>query len=50
MGIMSKNIGTYVGIDEIALSKGELHTVLINKAAKGGREIIDIIKGKEARR
>jgi len=33
--LFEKNIGAYVGIDEVALSKGELYTVLINKEAHG---------------
>ena len=38
--------GAYVCIDKVALSCGELYTVLINKAAHGGKgSIIGIIKG-----
>lgn len=44
--LFEKNIGAYVGIDEVALSHGELYTILINKEAHGGRgSIIAIIKG-----
>ena len=44
--LFEKNIGAYVCIDEVALSRGELYTVLINKAAHGGKgSIIGIIKG-----
>ncbi len=48
--LFEKNIGSYVGIDEVALSRGELYTVLINKAAKGKKgSIIAIIKGTDAK-
>jgi transposase len=44
-----RNIGSYIGIDEVALSRGELYTVLINKASKGRKgSIIAIIKGTDA--
>lgn len=44
-----KNMGSYLGIDEVALSQGELYTVLINKQAKGRQgSIIAIIKGTQA--
>jgi Transposase and inactivated derivatives len=44
-----KNIGSYLGIDEVALSQGELYTVVINKQAKGRRgSIVAIIKGTDA--
>ena len=42
--LFEKNIGAYVCIDEVALSRGELYTVLINKETYGG-SIIGIIKG-----
>ena len=29
--LFEKNIGPYVGIDEVSLSQGELYTILINK-------------------
>ncbi len=39
-------MGSYIGIDEVALSQGELYTVIINKAKKGKRgSIISIIRG-----
>ena len=42
-------MGSYIGIDEVALSQGELYTVLINKAGKGRKgTIIAIIKGTKA--
>jgi transposase len=48
--LFDKNIGSYVGIDEVALSGGELYTVLINKEAKGKKgSIIAIIKGTDAK-
>ena len=44
--LFEKNIGAYICIDEVALSRGELYTVLINKEAHGGKgSIIAIIKG-----
>ena len=44
--LFEKNIGAYVGLDEVCLSRGELYTVLINKEKKGGKgSIIAIIKG-----
>ena len=33
--LFEKNIGAYVCIDEVALSRGELYTVLINKETHG---------------
>ena len=33
--LYEKNISAYVGIDEVALSRGELYTILINKERKG---------------
>ena len=44
--LFEKNIGAYICIDEVALSRGELYTVLTNKEAHGGKgSIIAIIKG-----
>lgn len=44
--LFEKNIGAYICIDEVALSRGELYTVLINKEAHGGKgSMIAIIKG-----
>nr|WP_259319560.1 transposase [Bacteroides clarus] len=44
--LFEKNIGAYVCIDEVALSRGELYTIFTNKAAHGGKgSIIAIIKG-----
>ena len=42
-------MGSYIGIDEVALSRGELYTVLINKEAKGKKgSIIAIIQGTDS--
>lgn len=48
--LFEKNIGSYVGIDEVCLSRGELYTILINKE-KAGRSgsIIAIVKGTDVR-
>lgn len=47
--LFEKNIGAYVGLDEVALSRGELYTVLINKEAHGKKgSIIAIIEGTDA--
>ena len=44
--LFEKNIGPYVGLDETALSSGELYTILINKDAKGKKgTIIAMVKG-----
>ena len=46
MCIRDRNIGAYGCIDEVALARGELYTVLINKETHGGKgSIIGIIKG-----
>ena len=48
--LFEKNIGPYVGIDEVNLSQGELYTILINKERRGGLgSIIAIIKGTDVR-
>lgn len=47
--LFEKNIGPYVGLDETALSGGELYTILINKEAKGRKgSIIAMIRGTKA--
>nr|WP_203558199.1 transposase [Bacteroides sp. 214] len=47
--LFEKNIGAYVGMDEVALSRGELYTILINKEAHGKKgSIIAIIEGTDA--
>jgi len=44
--LISKNIGTQLSIDEIALSNGELYTVITNKKAKGQKgALVAMIKG-----
>ena len=44
--LFEKNIGAYVGIDEVCLSRGELYTILINKEKTGrSGSIIAIVKG-----
>lgn len=48
--LFEKNMGAYLGIDEVALSRGELYTVLINKEAKGKKgSIVAIIKGTDVK-
>ncbi len=42
--IFPENIGTRLSIDEVALSKGELYTIVTNKKAKGKKgSIVAII-------
>ena len=44
--LFEKDIGAYICIDEVALSRGELYTILTNKEARGGNgSMIAIIKG-----
>jgi len=44
--IFPKNIGPYLAIDETALSKGELYTIITNKKAKGKKgSIVAIFAG-----
>jgi len=47
--LFPENIGPYLSLDETALSKGELYTILTNKA-KGGKKgsIVAIIQGTKA--
>ena len=41
-----KNIGPYLSIDEVALSKGELYTVLSNKSGRSKKgTLVALIKG-----
>ncbi|MFY9153053.1 MAG: transposase [Prolixibacteraceae bacterium] len=43
------NIGPYLSLDETSLSKGELYTILTNKAAKGQKgTLVAIIEGTES--
>ena len=47
--LFEKNIGAYVGIDEVCLSRGEIYTLLINKEKRGSKGcVIAIIKGTDA--
>lgn len=44
-----ENLGAHLSIDETSLSRGELYTILTNKAAKGGRgSIVAIVAGTKA--
>lgn len=44
--LIKKNIGKYLSIDEVALSKGELYTIITNKANKGKKgSIVAIVEG-----
>jgi len=46
-----QNMGTHLSIDETALSKDELYTVVTNKAAKGRKgSVVAMIKGTQAER
>lgn len=45
----SENLGSQLPIDETSLSRGELYTILTNKAAKGGNgSIVAIVAGTKA--
>lgn len=47
--IFPKNMGPYLSIDETALSKGELYTIITNKKAKGKKgAIVGIFSGTKA--
>jgi len=44
--LIEKNIGAYLSIDEVALSKGELYTIVTNKASHGKKgSIIAVVEG-----
>lgn len=44
--VFGENIGPYLSIDEVSLSKGELYTYITNKAAKGRKgALVASIKG-----
>lgn len=48
--LFEKNIGVYVGLDEVCLSRGELYTVLINKERKGrSGSLIAVMKGTDVK-
>ena len=43
------NLGSYLSLDETALSNGDLYTILTNKAAKGQKgALVAMIKGTRA--
>ncbi|WP_299637212.1 transposase, partial [uncultured Tenacibaculum sp.] len=47
--LFPENIGKHLSIDEVALSKGELYTIITNKKAKGkAGSIVAIIAGTKA--
>ena len=47
--LFPENLGESLGIDETALSNGELYTILTNKAAKGRKgSIVAMVKGTQA--
>lgn len=47
--LFEKNMGSYLSIDETALSNDELYTVVTNKEAKGGKgAIVAMIRGTQA--
>jgi transposase len=47
--LFPENLGPHLSIDETSLSRGELYTILTNKAAKGGRgSIVAIVAGTKA--
>ncbi|SFW58538.1 hypothetical protein SAMN02927921_02489, partial [Sinomicrobium oceani] len=44
-----ENMGTYLSIDETALSQGELYTMITNKKAKGKKgALVGIFQGTKA--
>lgn len=48
--LFEKNIGAYIGIEEIYLSRDELYTILINKEEKiAAGNIITILKGTDVK-
>lgn len=47
--LFKENIGAHLSIDEVAISKGELYTVVTNKAAHGGQgALVAIVAGTTA--
>jgi len=47
--LYAKNIGPQLSIDEVAVSKGELYTIVTNKAAHGGQgALVAIVAGTKA--
>ena len=48
--LFPKNIGLNLSIDEVAVTNGELYTIITNKAAKGGKgALIAIVAGTKAK-
>lgn len=48
--LFPQNIGAKLSIDEVALSNGELYTILTNKAAKGQKgAVVAIVKGTQSK-
>lgn len=44
--LFEKNSGEHLSIDEVAVTNGELYTIVTNKAAKGGRgSLVAIVEG-----
>lgn len=44
--LFEKNIGTQLSIDEVAVTNGELYTMVTNKAGKGGKgSLLTIVEG-----
>lgn len=49
--VFPENIGEYITIDETSLSRGELYTVITNKASKGQKgSLVAMIKGTESKK
>ena len=47
--VFPENIGEYLSIDETSVSRGELYTIVTNKAAHGGKgTIVAIVSGTES--
>lgn len=47
--VFEENIGPHLSIDEVAISKGELYTVVTNKAAHGGKgALVAMVAGTKA--
>ena len=47
--LYAENIGTHLSIDEVAISKGELYTIVTNKAAHGGKgALVTMVAGTKA--
>lgn len=49
--VFPDNVGEYLSIDETALSRGELYTIVTNKAAKGNKgSLVAMVKGTDSDR